>query len=89
MSGMNGISMQYLCIIVRLSQAVLHAVYGVNVLETVFFTELMCFQFYVRSTRTTLDVLFNALAKGTDPDRMKGALKILGDKGTGVWLSIN
>ncbi|KAF5384731.1 hypothetical protein D9757_006213 [Collybiopsis confluens] len=36
---------------------------------------------YVRSTRSTLDVLLNTLTKGNDPDRMKGALYVLGDKG--------
>ncbi|KIK71342.1 hypothetical protein GYMLUDRAFT_33493 [Collybiopsis luxurians FD-317 M1] len=36
---------------------------------------------YVRSTRSTLQVLLNALTKGNDPDRMKGALYVLGDKG--------
>ncbi|KAJ4476678.1 hypothetical protein J3R30DRAFT_3759946 [Lentinula aciculospora] len=36
---------------------------------------------YVRSTRSTLAVLLNALAKGNDSDRMKGALYVLGDKG--------
>ncbi len=28
--------------------------------------------------------LFNALAKGNDPDRMKGALYVLGNKGIGM-----
>lgn len=41
-------------------------------------------QYYVRSTRITLNVLLDSLVKGTDPDRMKGALNILGDKGTGT-----
>ncbi|KAJ3798132.1 hypothetical protein GGU11DRAFT_782291 [Lentinula aff. detonsa] len=36
---------------------------------------------YVRSTRSTLPILLNALTKGNDPDRMKGALYVLGDKG--------
>ncbi|KAJ3843176.1 hypothetical protein F5878DRAFT_605646 [Lentinula raphanica] len=49
----------------RHAQGVLMNVYGI----------------YVRSTRSTLDVLLNALTKGNDPDRMKGALYVLGDKG--------
>ncbi|KAE9410730.1 ARM repeat-containing protein [Gymnopus androsaceus JB14] len=36
---------------------------------------------YVRSARSTLSVLLGALTKGNDPDRMKGALYVLGDKG--------
>ncbi|KAJ3807112.1 hypothetical protein F5876DRAFT_90743 [Lentinula aff. lateritia] len=36
---------------------------------------------YVRSTRSTLAVLLKSLTKGNDPDRMKGALYVLGDKG--------
>jgi hypothetical protein len=31
-----------------------------------------------------LPALFNALAKGNDPDRMKGALYVLWNKGTGT-----
>ncbi|KAA1468528.1 hypothetical protein DENSPDRAFT_833844 [Dentipellis sp. KUC8613] len=49
----------------RHSQAVLHNACG----------------YYIRSTRFILDPVFNALAKGTDPDRMKGALYILCNKG--------
>lgn len=33
--------------------------------------------------RHCLPLLFNALAKGTDPDRMKGALYVLWNKGIG------
>jgi len=29
--------------------------------------------------------MFSALSKGNDPDRIKGALYVLGHKGTGVW----
>lgn len=49
----------------RQSQAVLHNAFG----------------YFVRSTRFALPTLFDALAKGTDPDRMKGALYILWSKG--------
>ncbi|KAE9388310.1 hypothetical protein BT96DRAFT_1074301 [Gymnopus androsaceus JB14] len=38
-------------------------------------------QIYVRSARSTLSVLLDTLTKGNDPDRMKGALYVLGDKG--------
>lgn len=48
----------------RQSQAILKGVYS----------------YFVRSTRFTLPVLMGALAKGNDPDRMKGALYVLGDK---------
>ncbi|KAJ7129977.1 hypothetical protein C8R43DRAFT_1025251 [Mycena crocata] len=37
--------------------------------------------YYLRSTRYVLPTLLGALAKGNDPDRMKGALYILGNKG--------
>ncbi|KAJ6627278.1 hypothetical protein B0H10DRAFT_1780024 [Mycena sp. CBHHK59/15] len=40
--------------------------------------------YYLRSTRYALPTLLGALAKGNDPDRMKGALYILGNKGTSV-----
>ncbi|KAF4605508.1 hypothetical protein EYR40_004292 [Pleurotus pulmonarius] len=52
----------------RQAQSVLHNVCG----------------YYVRSTRMILPNLFNALAKGNDPDRMKGALYVLGNKGIGM-----
>ncbi|KAF4572630.1 hypothetical protein EYR36_007140 [Pleurotus pulmonarius] len=52
----------------RQAQSVLHNVCG----------------YYVRSTRMILPHLFNALAKGNDPDRMKGALYVLGNKGIGM-----
>ncbi|KAF8887975.1 hypothetical protein CPB84DRAFT_1684385 [Gymnopilus junonius] len=51
----------------RQAQAVLHNITG----------------YYVRSTRYILPALFKALEKGNDPDRMKGALYILGNKGIG------
>ncbi|KDQ54780.1 hypothetical protein JAAARDRAFT_134622 [Jaapia argillacea MUCL 33604] len=53
----------------RHSQAILHNVCG----------------YYVRSTRMTLPALFDALVKGTDPDRMKGALYLLWNKGTAAY----
>ncbi|KAH9937428.1 ARM repeat-containing protein [Fomitopsis serialis] len=37
--------------------------------------------YFVRSTRLCLPHFFGALAKGTDPDRMKGALHVLWNKG--------
>ncbi|KAJ7630604.1 hypothetical protein FB45DRAFT_746590 [Roridomyces roridus] len=37
--------------------------------------------YYLRSTRYALPILFQAVSKGNDPDRMKGALYILGNKG--------
>lgn len=49
----------------RQAQAVLHSAFG----------------YYVRSTRFTLPSLFAALTKGNDPDRMKGALYVLWNKG--------
>ncbi|KZT23745.1 hypothetical protein NEOLEDRAFT_1135845 [Neolentinus lepideus HHB14362 ss-1] len=49
----------------RQSQAILHNICG----------------YYVRSTRFMLPTLFNALGKGNDPDRMKGALYVLWNKG--------
>jgi hypothetical protein len=41
-------------------------------------------QYYVRSTKLILPSAFDALAKGSDPDRMKGALYILWSKGLGL-----
>ncbi|KAI0961210.1 hypothetical protein AcV7_000369 [Taiwanofungus camphoratus] len=41
--------------------------------------------YFVRSTRFSLPFLFRALAKGTDPDRMKGALYVLWNKGTAAY----
>ncbi|EMD41612.1 hypothetical protein CERSUDRAFT_110183 [Gelatoporia subvermispora B] len=41
--------------------------------------------YFVRSTRFCLPRLFQALAKGTDPDRMKGALYVLWNKGTAAY----
>ncbi|KAF7339947.1 hypothetical protein MVEN_01912400 [Mycena venus] len=44
--------------------------------------------YYLRSTRYVLPTLLRALSKGNDPDRMKGALYILGNKGiTGYALA--
>lgn len=44
---------------------------------------MACQQYYVRSTRLVLPKLYDALGKGNDPDRMKGALYILWNKGIG------
>jgi hypothetical protein len=44
-------------------------------------------QYYVRSTKLILPSVFNALRKGSDPDRMKGALYILWSKGIGQVFS--
>ncbi|KAH8835430.1 hypothetical protein DL96DRAFT_1675460 [Flagelloscypha sp. PMI_526] len=41
--------------------------------------------YYIRSTRLALPILFGALAKGNEPDRMKGALYILRNKGTAAY----
>ncbi|KAG6910583.1 hypothetical protein DXG01_009534 [Tephrocybe rancida] len=51
----------------RQAQGVLHSVCG----------------YYIRSTRYSLPSLFDALGKGSDPDRMKGALYVLWNKGIG------
>ncbi|KAF8559342.1 hypothetical protein OG21DRAFT_1402974 [Imleria badia] len=50
----------------RLAQNVLHNICG----------------YYVRSTRYILPTMFDSLSKGNNPDRMKGALYVLGNKGT-------
>ena len=42
-------------------------------------------QYFVRSTRFTLPYLFRALEKNADPDRMKGALYVLWNKGTAAY----
>ncbi|KAF8587289.1 ARM repeat-containing protein [Ramaria rubella] len=42
-------------------------------------------QHYIRSTRFTLPQLFDALGKGSDPDRMKGALYLLSNKATASY----
>ncbi|KAJ7225864.1 hypothetical protein GGX14DRAFT_422660 [Mycena pura] len=52
----------------RQSQGILHNVSG-------------C---YLRSTRYVLPTLLGALGKGNDPDRMKGALYVLGNKGINI-----
>ncbi|KAI9462941.1 hypothetical protein F5148DRAFT_1212253 [Russula earlei] len=41
--------------------------------------------YYVRSTKLILPSVFDALVKGSDPDRMKGALYILWSKGISVY----
>ncbi|KAH0590354.1 hypothetical protein H2248_000511 [Termitomyces sp. 'cryptogamus'] len=41
--------------------------------------------YYVRSTRFILPSIFDALGKGSDPDRMKGALYVLWNKGTAAY----
>jgi proteasome activator subunit 4 len=50
----------------RHAQSVLHNVCG----------------YFVRSTRFTLPIMFDALSKGNDADRIKGALYVLSNKGT-------
>jgi len=44
-------------------------------------------QCYLRSTRLILPIALGALSPGTDPDRMKGALYVLKNKGIGMLLS--
>lgn len=41
-------------------------------------------QYFVRSTKLCLPNFFGALVKGMDPDRMKGALHVLWNKGIGM-----
>ncbi|KAI0762664.1 ARM repeat-containing protein [Fomes fomentarius] len=41
--------------------------------------------YFVRSTRFTLPYLFRVLEKNADPDRMKGALYIMWNKGTAAY----
>ncbi|KAH7927359.1 hypothetical protein BV22DRAFT_1031842 [Leucogyrophana mollusca] len=41
--------------------------------------------YYVRSTRLVLPSMFAALTKGNSPDRIKGALYFLGNKGTAAY----
>ncbi|KAF9568547.1 hypothetical protein CPC08DRAFT_654918 [Agrocybe pediades] len=53
----------------RQAQGVLHNVTG----------------YYVRSTRYVLPSIFKALERGNDPDRMKGALYILWNKGIAAY----
>ncbi|EJF66455.1 ARM repeat-containing protein [Dichomitus squalens LYAD-421 SS1] len=53
----------------RHSQAILHNACG----------------YFVRSTRFTLPYVFRALEKNVDPDRMKGALYVLWNKGTAAY----
>ncbi|KAH7915111.1 armadillo-type protein [Hygrophoropsis aurantiaca] len=42
--------------------------------------------YYIRSTKFVLPTMFNALSKGSDPDRIKGALYFLGNKGTAAYV---
>ena len=44
-------------------------------------------QYYMRTNRIVLPKVFNALAKGTDPDLMKGALYVLGTKRTTGYIA--
>ena len=44
-------------------------------------------QYYMRSTQYILPSLYKALEKGNDPERMKGALYILWNKGIGMGSS--
>ncbi|KAF7784715.1 hypothetical protein Agabi119p4_880 [Agaricus bisporus var. burnettii] len=41
--------------------------------------------YYIRSTRFVLPILYDALGKGNDPDRMKGALYIMWNKGIATY----
>ena len=43
----------------------------------------------MRSTKLCLPHFFSALVKGTDPDRMKGALHVLWNKGIGTVCDFN
>ncbi|KAG5648210.1 hypothetical protein DXG03_006165 [Asterophora parasitica] len=69
----------------RHAQTVLHTACGVRLSSIVARSPLNFGQYYVRSTRYTLPVLFDALGKGSDPDRMKGALYVLGNKGIAAY----
>ncbi|VDB99350.1 unnamed protein product [Peniophora sp. CBMAI 1063] len=40
---------------------------------------------YIRSTRMVLPIMYSALARGTDPDRMKGALYVILNKGFATY----
>lgn len=46
-------------------------------------THVFSSQYFVRSTRLVFPTLLEGLSKGSDPDRIKGALYVLGDKATG------
>lgn len=67
----------------RHAQAVLGNVCGVSMHRTVVASPAQGLQYYVRSTKLILPSVFSALVKGSDPDRMKGALYILWSKGIG------
>ncbi|KAG9314593.1 hypothetical protein JVU11DRAFT_5396 [Chiua virens] len=54
----------------RLAQNVLHNICG----------------YYVRSTRYLLPTMFESLTKGNNPDRMKGGLYVLGNKGITAYI---
>ncbi|KAF8274047.1 hypothetical protein EI94DRAFT_1714621 [Lactarius quietus] len=41
--------------------------------------------YYIRSTKLILPAVYDALAKGSDPDRMKGALYMMWSKGIAVY----
>lgn len=69
-----------------LAQNVLHSACGVSTNIFWFDCTVTSVQSYVRATRYILPSIFNALSKGNDPDRIKGALYVLGNKGTGMWL---
>ncbi|KAL1690120.1 hypothetical protein GGG16DRAFT_125867 [Schizophyllum commune] len=57
----------------RHAQSVLHSAFG----------------YFVRSTRIALGPLFDALGRGNDPDRMKGALYSLSNKSTAAFAFID
>lgn len=68
----------------RHAQAVLHNACGVRLISSIFRSNLLInMQYYLRSTRYCLPMLLRALDKGSDPDRMKGALYVLWNKGIG------
>ena len=73
----------------RHSQAILHNACGVSGICCMTYIHSLTLhqQYFVRSTRFTLPYLFRALEKNanTDPDRMKGALYILWNKGTAAY----
>jgi proteasome activator subunit 4 len=67
-----------------LAQSVLHSTCGVSANIFNFDHIVTSVQSYVRATRYIMPTIFNALSKGNDPDRIKGALYVLGNKGTGT-----
>jgi proteasome activator subunit 4 len=71
--------------IFSLAQSVLHSACGVSANIFCFDYIVTSVQSYVRATRYIMPSIFNALSKGNDPDRIKGALYVLGNKGTGMW----